>query len=218
MTEQVIKWSYSALKEYVNCPRQYHETRVLKKYEKETTKQMLYGTEVHKALEDYVNEGKPLLPNYNRFKKQVDALAEIEGEKLTEFQMALDANKNPCAWDEHWVRGIADLIIKDGDTAFIVDYKTGRNRFPDLKQLQLMALMVFAHFPEIKVAKTALLFVVHEHFIPKDFKREDEARLWEDFQPDLERLKLSFSTDKWQENPTQLCRWCPVKDCQFHRG
>ena len=121
------------------------------------------------------------------------------------------------AWDEHWVRGIADLIIKDGDTAFIVDYKTGSNRFPDLKQLQLMALMVFAHFPEIKVAKTALLFVVHEHFVPKDFKREDEARLWEDFQPDLERLKLSFSTDKWQENPTPLCRWCPVKDCQFYR-
>ena len=74
MQTPVIKWSYSALKEYVNCPRQYHETRVLKKYEKETTKQMLYGTEVHKALEDYVNEGKPLLPNYNRFKKQVDAL------------------------------------------------------------------------------------------------------------------------------------------------
>jgi len=212
-----IKWSYSGLKEYINCPRQYHETRILKKYQKEPTKQMMYGTEVHKALEDYVNEGKPLPYNYQRFKKQVDSLIAIDGEKLTEFQMALDVNKNPCAWDEHWVRGIADLVIKDGDTAYIVDYKTGSNKYPDIKQLQLMALMIFAHFPEIQTAKTGLLFVTHEHFVPKEFKREDADRLWRDFQPDLERLKLSLENDKWQENPTPLCGWCPVKVCQFHK-
>lgn len=212
-----IKWSYSGLKEYINCPRQYHETRILKKYQKEPTKQMMYGTEVHKALEDYVNEGKPLPYNYQRFKKQVDSLIAIDGEKLTEFQMALDVNKNPCAWDEHWVRGIADLVIKDGDTAYIVDYKTGSNKYPDIKQLQLMALMIFAHFSEIQTAKTGLLFVMHEHFVPKEFKREDADRLWRDFQPDLERLKLSLENDKWQENPTPLCGWCPVKVCQFHK-
>ena len=212
-----IKWSYSGLKEYINCPRQYHETRILKKYQKEPTKQMMYGTEVHKALEDYVNEGKPLPYNYQRFKKQVDSLIAIDGEKLTEFQMALDVNKNPCAWDEHWVRGIADLVIKDGDTVYIVDYKTGSNKYPDIKQLQLMALMIFAHFREIQTAKTGLLFVMHEHFVPKEFKREDADRLWRDFQPDLERLKLSLENDKWQENPTPLCGWCPVKVCQFHK-
>jgi len=47
-------WSYSALKDYINCPRQYQEVKVLKRFTKETSQQMLYGTEVHKACEDYV--------------------------------------------------------------------------------------------------------------------------------------------------------------------
>ena len=49
-----IQWSYSGLKDYVNCPRQYHEVKVLKRFTKKPTQQMLYGTEVHTALENYV--------------------------------------------------------------------------------------------------------------------------------------------------------------------
>jgi hypothetical protein len=51
-------WSYSALKEYTNCPKQYQEIKVLKRVSKKQTEQMLYGTEVHKALEDYVSAFK----------------------------------------------------------------------------------------------------------------------------------------------------------------
>ena len=56
-------WSYSALKQYENCPRQYNEIRVLKNYVVKENEAMRYGTEVHKALEDYVAEGKPLAKN-----------------------------------------------------------------------------------------------------------------------------------------------------------
>ena len=59
-------WSFSSLKDYVNCPRQYQEIKVLKRYFKYPTEQMRYGTEVHKACEDYVAEGKPLAENVNQ--------------------------------------------------------------------------------------------------------------------------------------------------------
>ena len=214
-----IKWSYSGLKDYQNCPRQYQEVKVLKRYEKRPTKQMLYGTEVHTALENYVKDGAPLAKNYERFKDLVDPLAEMEGIKYPEHRMAITYDRAPCTFGakNYWVRGIADLLVVDEDSAFIVDYKTGSDKYPDPKQLQLMALMIFAHFSEIQTAKTGLLFVMHEHFVPKEFKREDADRLWRDFQPDLERLKLSLENDKWQENPTPLCGWCPVKVCQFHK-
>jgi hypothetical protein len=64
----VIKWSYSGLKEYVNCPRQYYHTRVAKDFVKPPTEQMLYGTAVHQACEDYVRDMTPLAKNYERFK------------------------------------------------------------------------------------------------------------------------------------------------------
>ena len=55
----MIQWSYSSLKDFTNCPRQYYEVKVAKSVVKKVTEQMLYGTEVHKAVEDYVREGKP---------------------------------------------------------------------------------------------------------------------------------------------------------------
>ena len=51
-----MKWSFSSLKQYCNCPHQYHQVKVLQKYPTKVTQQMLYGTEVHKALEDYARD------------------------------------------------------------------------------------------------------------------------------------------------------------------
>jgi predicted signal transduction protein with EAL and GGDEF domain len=57
---------------------------------------------------------------------------------------------------------VADLLIinKDKGEGRVIDYKTGKSaKYADTKQLALMAACVFAHFPEVKVVKTGLLFV-----------------------------------------------------------
>jgi hypothetical protein len=211
-------WSFSSLKDYVNCPKQYQEIKVLKRYVKYPTEQMRYGTEVHKACEDYVAEGKPLAENYKRFQPVLDSLVEIPGTKYPEHRMALNYAKEPCQFGkDYWVRGIVDLLIIDGDHAFIVDYKTGSNRYPDPKQLKLMALMTFAHFPEVMVIKAGLLFVMHESFMDEHYTRDQIDTLWKAFEGDLARLQLSYENDVWQANPTPLCGWCPVKSCEFHK-
>jgi ATP-dependent exoDNAse (exonuclease V) beta subunit len=138
-------WSYSSLKEYENCPKKYHEIRVLKNYEFIDTPQTIYGKEVHEALELYVRDGKELAKNYQRFKKVVDTLIAIPGTKYPEYKMALDKDLKPCDFDDEkrWVRGIADLVIIDGKDAYVIDYKTGSNKYPDPKQLRLMATFVY---------------------------------------------------------------------------
>jgi CRISPR/Cas system-associated exonuclease Cas4 (RecB family) len=216
---QTVKWSFSSLKQYINCPKQYQEVKVLKNYEVRPTQQMLYGTHVHTALENYAKDGTELPQNYKRFASLVDPLLEIDGTRYPEYRMALDDNKQPCKWGKgYWVRGIVDLMIISGDTAFIVDYKTGSDKYPDLKQLRLMALMTFAHFPEVNHVKAGLLFVLHDNFIPEEYHRENMETLWTNFTPDLERMKMSYETDIWQMNPTPLCGWCPVSTCEHHRS
>jgi len=212
-------WSFSALKEYINCPKQYQELKVLKRYEKKATEQMLYGTVVHKACEDYVSTGKPLEKNYLRFKPVLDSLVAIPGTKYPEHEMALTLDKEPCGFkdENRWVRGIVDLLIVDGDYAFIIDYKTGNNRYPDPKQLKLMALMTFAHFPKVQKIKAGLLFVMYESFVDEVYTRDQIPKLWSYFENDLERLRLSYENDTWQANPTPLCGWCPVRTCEFHK-
>jgi len=219
MSPQEIKWSYSGLKDYSNCPKQYHEVKVLKRFSKKPTQQMLYGTEVHTALENYVKDGTPLAKNYERYKKQLDPLREMSGIKYPEHRMAITYDKEPCAFGakNYWARGIADLLVIDEDQGFIVDYKTGSNKYPDPKQLQLMALMAFAHFPELQHIKAGLLFVAHEHFVTSEYTREKIDEYWQDFYWELERMRLSYENGSWQANPTPLCGWCPVHTCEYHK-
>jgi len=211
-------WSFSSLKDYINCPKQYQEVKVLKHYVKYPTEQMRYGTEVHKACEDYVGEGKPLAKNYERFKPVLDSLIAINGIKYPEHKMGLDINGKACQYGKgYWVRGIVDLLVVDGKEAFIVDYKTGSSKYPDVKQLTLMALMTFEHFPEVENIKAGLLFIVNDAFVTEVYRRENIKKMWETFDPHLERLTHSYENDVWQANPTPLCGWCPVRTCEFHK-
>lgn len=216
----MVKWSFSGLKDFINCPRQYHEVKIVQKYIKQVSEKMQYGTDVHKALEDYVRDDVELPEFYKKFKPMVDGLIGIPGTKYIEHKMALTEDKQPCGFNapEYWVRGIADLMIVDGSTAYIVDYKTGNDRYADLKQLKLMALMAYAHFPEVQTVRAGLLFVAKNNFISESYKRSDIDKLWGAFLMDLNRLANSFTHNVWPATPTPLCRFCPVTTCEFHGG
>jgi|TARA_R110002074_G_scaffold74895_2_gene171532 hypothetical protein len=331
-------WSFSSLKEYINCPKKYQEVRILKNYSFVDTPQTIYGKEVHEALENYVNghikrsnklynekgqhvskygqvrepmeviakgitsktwnktheelkldkakggykplgrhdggvrmcgywynlgmteeqvrekvfewnqlnkppmddkevetiltsvgkmhqknlEDNPeptLAKNYLRFKKMVDALIAIPGTKYPEYKMALTKKMEQCDFDDEnrWVRGIADLVIVDGDQAYIIDYKTGSNKYPDPKQLRLMSLMAFVCFPEVNTIKAGLLFCMKNSFVQESYTREDIHKSWKSFETPLDRLTMSYEKDEWIPNPTPLCGWCPVETCEHHK-
>lgn len=215
----MIQWSYSSLKDFVNCPRQYYEVKVAKSVVKKVTDNMLYGTEVHKAIEDYVRESKPLPKHYMQYKPVLDELLKISGNKYPEYQMALKADLSRCEFEaeDRWVRGIVDLLIVDGEDAYIIDFKTGSNKYPDPKQLKLMALMTYVHFPEVENIKAGLLFITRNSFVPEEYARSDISKLWSDFKTDLERLSLSYENNLWPERPSGLCGWCPVNTCKFYK-
>jgi len=167
----------------------------------------------------YVRDGQPLAKNYMRFKKMVDALIAIPGTKYPEYKMALTRKMEQCDFDDEnrWVRGIADLVIVDGDQAYIIDYKTGSNRYPDPKQLRLMSLMAFVCFPEVNNIKAGLLFCMKNSFVQESYTRQDIHKSWKSFETPLDRLTMSYEKDEWIPNPTPLCGWCPVETCTHHK-
>jgi CRISPR/Cas system-associated exonuclease Cas4 (RecB family) len=214
----MVKWSFSGLKQFTTCPKQYYEVKVLQNYQIKETEQIRYGKEVHTALELYVKDKVPLAKNYLRFKPMVDALIAIPGDIHVELKMGLKSDGTSCEFDdpEYWVHGIADLLVVSDDTAYIIDYKTGSNKYPDPKQLKLMALMVFAKFPAVQLAKAGLLFVMHNTFISEEYERSKQDELWEAFAPDIARLEMSYNNNTWPATPMRLCGWCPVKSCKFN--
>ncbi len=215
-----VVWSHSALKDYESCARKYEKVRVLKLHKFEETEATRYGTQLHLAAEEYIRDGKPLPEQFNFIQTTLDALNKRTGRKLCEHQMALTIDLQPCEWvgPNVWVRGIADLLIIDDDnlTAWVVDYKTGNNKYPDREQLKLMALMVFAHFPHIRKVNAALLFVVKNDMVKFQMAREDADKAWWNYRERIARIEQAHDTGVWNPKPSPLCPWCPVTDCENH--
>jgi hypothetical protein len=145
-------WSYSSLDLFIQCPHKYYRLKVKKDIKEPTSEHLVYGLDVHKAAEDYIKEGKPIPEKFAFIKPLLDRLNAYEGEKLCEYRMGLTRNLEPCGFFDKgvWWRGVADLIILNGDSAKIVDYKTGKSsKHADTKQLEILSLAVFKHFPQV---------------------------------------------------------------------
>ena len=223
MSENVkaVTWSHSSLKDFEGCARRYHEVKVLKKYPFTETKATLYGKELHKAIELYIKDNVPIPSTFAQYQNAVDAMLKKPGRKLAEYEMALTKMLTPCDWKspDAWVRGIADILIVDEDTgrAYVGDWKSGSNRYPDKDQLVLMSLMVFAHFPKVQVVHSALLFLVKNSMEKDRILRVEAEGFWWKYRQRIARLESSFAHNVWNPNQTPLCKkHCPVISCEFN--
>jgi hypothetical protein len=214
-------WSYSSLKNFKTCPRQYHEIRVLKNYQIEDTEATRYGTEFHKAAELFVQGTHELPAKFDFALEALTKLKEMPGKKLCEYTMGLTEDLEPCAIDAHnvWWRGVADLVILQDRTARVIDYKTGASaKYADKGQLELMAMAIFKHFPDVDIVRAGLLFVVANSFPREIYHRAQESQLWDKWLREHRALELAFKNDIWNPRESGLCRrHCIVESC-VHNG
>jgi len=195
--------------------------RIARDYVESETEAMLYGTAFHTAAEEYIRDNKPMPPQFNYAVATLDKLRAKPGNKLCEYKLGVTKDLEPCGFTDEgvWFRGIADLIILDEDAAWVVDYKTGKSaRYADKGQLELMALVVFKHFPQVEKVKAGLLFVVSKDLIKDVYTKEQVPALWEKWLADYSKLEQAFKNDMWNPKPSGLCRrHCAVTECA-HNG
>lgn len=214
-------WSYSSMSTFQQCPRKYYRLRVVKDVKEPEAEHLIYGTEVHKAAEEYVRDGKEIPAKYDFIKPQIDALMVIEGDRYCEHKMGLTKELDACEFfaPNVWWRGIADLLIVNADNAYLIDYKTGKSaQYADTKQLELLSLAVFRHFPQVKRIKAGLLFVVSKEFVQSEYALDGQKDSWLNWFGEINRLEACYESNTWNAKPNFSCyRFCPVKDCE-HNG
>jgi hypothetical protein len=153
----------------------------------------------------------------------VEPLAAKQGEKLTEMKLGLRKTEDgyeACGFFDKdvWYRGIVDLLILDGDRAWMIDYKTGKNaKYADMKQLDLMAGAIFVKYPELKVIKSGLAYVVSHEFPKKTHERKKLKQYLSVFDDQLDRLDAAMDNGIWNAQTSPLCGWCPVTSCEHWR-
>lgn len=218
-----LAFSYSAIKDFQNCPRKYHETRILKKFKQADSTATLYGTEVHKAFELYIQDRTPLPETFSQFQRFVEPLTKIKGEIKCELKLGITADFKPCEFfaKDVWFRGLPDYLVLNHGTgiARVVDFKTGKSsRYADTSQLELMAAMIMIHYPSVNVVKGMLLFVVADDIVKAEFTRAQLPAILSKWAGEASLIEAAVDNGVWNAKSSGLCKFCPVTSCEYHRS
>ena len=218
-----ITWSYSNLSLYQQCPKKYYHLRIAKDIKEAPSDAIAFGNKIHKIAQEYVESDKPIPAEYvNAMQAPLDKLKSMQGQKLCENKLGLTVDLKPCGFFDKnvWWRGIADIIVLQDDKAFTVDYKTGKkSQYADLKQLEILSLALFKHYPHIKKVKAGLMFFFAEDFVKADYSADQQDELWGPWVSDVGLLEDSVNSGVWNAKPNFTCRgWCPVTSCTHNQG
>lgn len=212
-------WSYSALNDFVNCPRQYHlkKTKVLPFVE---TDEIRYGKKVHKALELRLTDSAPLPKELEALEPLMQKIMSAEGTKTAETKYTINDEYKPVTWfaKDAWVRGQTDVTVEKSTEAWVGDYKTGKRR-PDSDQLMLFGALVMEHKPKIDKVKTSFIWTKDKKLDSETYNRDQLPVIWRHFMPKVARLEAAFDKDQWPPKPTGLCGWCDATkaQCEFSK-
>lgn len=214
-----FSFSYSRLRNFENCPKQFFHLDVAKDVKREDSEQILWGNAVHKALADRIDKGTALPKGMESFEKWPSKIISgSNGRILVEQKLAITEALEPCEWFARnaWYRGIGDVIKLVGDVALIIDWKTGKI-LEDSVQLALMAQTVFSHYPEVQRVRSIFVWLKEDAETVEDFSRDDMVGLWNVLHPRLQHMKNAQETMTYPPKPGGLCRkYCPITFCPHH--
>lgn len=200
--------SYSSLKTYKTCPRQYEALYVTKTVKRTSSPALEKGTEVHQHFEDALNRKAPDLPNkWGKWQPLVETLR--KGPVEPEVRLAIDREGKPCDfWDKNaMLRGAIDVRLMDGDRVLMLDWKTGKV-YPDRAQADVYAMMQWAQTPDVKI-KFSFVYLEHNKTVPVDVDKGATRRV-------QQLIDTVDAATTFSPRPCFACRFCPVMTCEYH--
>lgn len=214
-------WSYSALKNYRNCPKKHFEVDILKSHGEERSEALAVGEEIHKAMELRCGKGVPLPPALQQYEPEA---VKVVGNMppgtilLVEEKAAIRKDFTACGYFDPgvWCRMKIDVAKVCGDVGALVDWKTGKI-VEDSEQLAINAAWMFAKFPAVQRIRTKYVWLGQFAETVVDFGRHDMVGLWNHLMPELQQYEQAKATATFPPKPGGLCRnYCPVTSCGYH--
>lgn len=220
MPRPIIAWSYSGLTNFEGCARRFWATKVAK-IVNDSNQYNMAGDSEHKSIEGRMKRGSPLHPGIAGLEPLMQKLAAAPGQQYVEYSMSLTQDLKPCKWndwDNVWVRGAGDYVKVNGARANYWDWKSGKVRELNEDQIDLTALLIFQHFPEVEEVTGALVYYRHGHITPPvTVNRSAAGVLWNGFISRVKEMEQAKLQDNWPTNPHPLCGWCAYLQCPFNK-
>lgn len=210
-------WSYSNLNDYLICPRRYYRRHVLKDLPpEEKTEAQLKGTAVHEAFRKRIRRGDKLKDELAMYEPLLEPIMQVPvHQRMAELKLGMREDGTACDFfaDDVWGRGAVDAVLILGETAWLVDWKTGKMHSDPL-ELELQALLLKANYPSLERIVGNFVWL-RNVTVGKllDLSDTVSTRAWVD-----EKLEEIQSRTDWPPDENYLCRFCNVTDCEYHRA
>ena len=216
---KLFTWSFSAMNDFDTCPAQYAAKRYYETTTSEDTEATIWGTLVHKAMELRLRDKQPLSSEFAAYEKYALAIEKLGGEILCEQQVALTRELTPTDWfaPDVWCRGVFDVAVRDGETLYLFDYKTGKVKDNPL-QMHIFAALASQVYSGVRKYRTRFLWLKHDHATGEDYTGYDVDKIWPKLIQKAGRMMEAWDEKVFNCNPSGLCRgWCPVTECIHYR-
>lgn len=207
-------WSFSVLSMFEQCRKKYYHLKVARDVKDGDSSFAADGKAVHDAMYKRVIKGVALPLPMRVHEKWAAAFEKRKGEKHGEMKLCLNNKMEPVDWfaKDAWVRAVVDLLIIDGDTATIVDWKTGKVRI-DWTQLKLTAAILSRLMPEIKTFKLVFVWLRESKVSSENISSSEIRGVWQELLPRVKAIETALKTTDFPAKESGLCRFCPVHQC-----
>jgi len=209
----INRWSHSRLSTYESCPKKAFY-RYVKKHPEESHPAAERGIKIHNLAEQYIKGELPEMPKelYLFYEGFEQLREEYErGDVCVEEQWAFNLSWEKTEWDSEdtWGRYIVDAFVQNGNTAKVIDFKTGRYKEYNenyKNQCALYACCVFNRFSELETIQTELWYLDHHKITRYSFTRKEAKETQKDFH----KRGLTMTTDEvFATTPSEFsCRFC----------
>lgn len=217
MTMELKAWSYSRYADYAQCPLRF-KLKHLDRIPTPGSAAMDRGSAVHKEGEAYLAAPRAARKTPDSYQFFDDQLKDLRKKKpMVEQQWGFTKEWQPATakpGDAHgwfakdtWLRIVTDVCYVEGDTANVIDFKTGRKYETNHEQMDLFSCGPFMKFPDVKFVNTHLWYLDQpkDNIVTQHFTRQDFGRIKKEWE---RRIRPMFNDRKFPPKPNNKCRWC----------
>lgn len=210
-----IVGSYTMLDAFRKCEYAMYRRYILKDQPYVESEAMRYGNEAHTALEHRVGKGKVLPEHMRQWEKFATPFDKKDVKVENKFGMTVEGKKTGFFDKDVWYRGKIDVLMVQGNRAYILDWKTANPKYEDRFEIATNAVLVKAWFPQVNKVAGRYTWLKEE--------RQGELYDLSDFNATFAEIKRLMdlivekrSSGKWEKMKSGLCGYCSVSDCEHH--
>ena len=205
--KMITAWSYSRWRDYNECPQK-AKYKYLDRLPDPGGPALVRGSQIHDECEQYLLGNGEITENMEAFEEDFEALKKAKA--VPELERAFTSKWEPTGWvaRDTWCRVKLDAQEVISKTkSRVIDFKTGRLRQIDEKQVELYAASEFLERPEVKTVQVELWYLDEEQIKEQSYPRTKLKGILSKWSKQVAPM-LKDTTFKPTPNGTS-CRFCP---------